>query len=904
MMSNASPKQGLRSLRSELMLMLSIIITLVSILFNLGLYIYLLSETRKQEQLKAQEYEAYLQQALDWPMWNMDYELASKISSTFFANPEVNKLILSNEDGTFFFENEKDKLKQLDMLEFAIFHDDYVVGKVELGLSLTYLDERNKQVIAISILSTFVFILTLLAVLRKALTYLLKKPVDSMMTVADKIVEDDYQHEHVSITHKEFSPILDRLMDMATVVKKREHSLKTSEQRLKLATNASDIGIWDWDLINDELLWDDSMFKLYGVSRSEFDSTYEGWVKRIHPDDRDSQKSLLTLALNNNQKYETEFRIIHDDGNIKNVKLESETYYDSTGKAIRLLGVTYDITETKRTEEQLRVAATAFEAQEGIMITDSDYLILRVNYAFTKLTGFNSEALLGKKPDMFKPQQHDEDFFSQVTNNIDETGQWNGEIWVRHHQKNDFLALVNVTAVTNNSQLTHYVFMLTDITEKKVAEEKILELAFYDPLTKLPNRRLLLDRLEHSISVSARNNQYSAVLFIDLDNFKTLNDTKGHDYGDIFLVEIAERLKSCAREGDSVARLGGDEFIIVLHEIANDSNMAIKNTETVCNKIRQVINQPCVIKGYTHQSSASIGVSFFYNDNVLVSELLKQADTAMYSAKSAGRNSTRIYDPVMQDSLEESITMEKCIRDALTHEYFELYFQKQVDESGHVVGAEALIRLKHPELGMISPATFIPLAEEKGFIISIGTWVLETACKELRKWENDSRLNQIRLSINVSPRQFQQAHFVDHVKQAIKELNQSDIKLRLEITESLVHSDIEETIAKMNELKKEGITFALDDFGTGYSSLSYLTQLPIDIMKIDQAFVRNMDKKHSDAVIVQTMIGMANNLKIPVIAEGVETVEQFELLKQQGCHLFQGYYFGKPVSLDVFKKSL
>ena len=443
-----------------------------------------------------------------------------------------------------------------------------------------------------------------------------------------------------------------------------------------------------------------------------------------------------------------------------------------------------------------------------------------------------------------------------------------------------------------------------DITKRKEAEDKIEHLAFYDPLTGLPNRRLMQDRLQHSFASGSRHQLYGALLFIDLDNFKALNDTKGHNFGDHLLIMVAERLQSCVREGDTVARLGGDEFVVILENLSENAEQAATLAESVGDKILVAIDQPYILQNENYHCTASIGISLFRDQEITVDELLRRADTAMYQAKNHGRNTLRFYDPAMQAALEARMQLENDLRGAMAEGQFKLYYQPQVNQQGDIFGAEALIRWQSPQKGLVPPGEFIPLAEETGLILSIGNWVIETACDQLKAWEDDPQTSALQLAVNVSARQFHQPDFIEQVLKILIDKNINPSRLKLELTESLVLDDFDAAITKMNLLKEAGLSFSMDDFGTGYSSLSYLTQLPLNQLKIDQSFVRNIGVKHVNAVIVQTIIGMAKNLDIEVIAEGVETEEQYKFLKEHQCNLFQGYLFGKPVPIEEFEANI
>lgn len=440
-----------------------------------------------------------------------------------------------------------------------------------------------------------------------------------------------------------------------------------------------------------------------------------------------------------------------------------------------------------------------------------------------------------------------------------------------------------------------------DIARRKKAEEEIEQLAFYDHLTNLPNRRLFQDRLKQSFATSSRHKFYGALLFIDLDNFKALNDSKGHNIGDELLIKVARRLQECAREGDTIARIGGDEFVVILDNLSSNSEQAASMAEAVGEKFLNALNKPYQLTDYEYRGTASIGVSLFHHQEFSTEELLRRADTAMYQAKSKGQNILRFYDPAMQAALEARMQLETDLQLGLSDNQFRLFYQPQVDQNGNIFGAESLIRWQSPLKGLVPPIQFIPLAEETGLILPMGQWVLETACDQLKIWESDPRKAELQLAINVSARQFHQPNFVEHVLETLIKKSINPSKIKLELTESVVLEDINTVITKMHALRQAGVKFAMDDFGTGYSSLSYLTQLPISQLKIDQSFVRNIGVKHGDSVIVQTIIGMAENLGMSVIAEGVETQEQYEFLKQNGCTLFQGYLFGKPLPIEEFE---
>jgi diguanylate cyclase (GGDEF)-like protein len=439
-----------------------------------------------------------------------------------------------------------------------------------------------------------------------------------------------------------------------------------------------------------------------------------------------------------------------------------------------------------------------------------------------------------------------------------------------------------------------------ELRRRAQAEQHVQQLAFYDPLTELPNRRMMMDVLHKAIGKSRRMGTHGALLFIDLDHFKDLNDSKGHSVGDQLLRQAAQRLRHCMRQSDAISRLGGDEFVVILQELSSRQREAAVQAETVGEKIRLSLAAPYELAGKTHHSTCSIGVCLFQSDDEGVDDLLKQADLAMYQAKASGRNTLHFFDASMQADIDERIALEQALREALRQEEFVLYFQPQIGNLGELSGAEALIRWRHPIRGLVPPAHFIPLAEATGLILPMGEWVLRTACRQLVTWRADPRTAGLTLSVNVSTKQFREPGFVHQVLSAVRDTGADPACLKLELTESLLAEDIEAVIAKMQLLKNHGIGFALDDFGTGYSSLSYLKRLPLDQLKIDQSFVRDVLTDHNDATIARIIITLGFELGLNVIAEGVETQAQREFLIENGCFSQQGYLFGKPMPIAEF----
>ena len=564
-----------------------------------------------------------------------------------------------------------------------------------------------------------------------------------------------------------------------------------------------------------------------------------------------------------------------------------------------------DISEHKRAEEELRIAAIAFESQEGMIVTDTKGVIVRVNQAFTRLTGYSAAEAVGKKPALLNSGRHDKAFYRQMWQALEKERYWQGEVWNRRKNGRIYAEWLTISAVAApDGSITHYVGTFSDITRDSEAEAEIHRMAYYDPLTHLPNRRLLMDRLGQALAASRRSGQHGALLFLDLDNFKTLNDTRGHDVGDLLLIEIAQRLNASVREGDTVGRLGGDEFVLMLEDLSEDVQEAILQASLVGMKVREAIALPYLLKGVDFTCTTSIGVSLFCSHDVSAEDLLKHADLAMYHAKKNGRNTLCFFDPDMQAKLVEHSALESDLRHALERRQLRLYYQIQVNSARRAIGAEALLRWGHPERGLVSPAQFIPLAEETGLIVPIGLWVLQTACAQLRDWSGKPATRDLQLAINVSARQFRQPDFVEQVQRAFSATGINPARLKIELTESLVLDNVSDTITKMRAIKALGVSFSMDDFGTGYSSLSYLKQLPLDQLKIDQSFVRDLATDPNDAAIVRAIITMGQTFGLNVIAEGVETEAQHEFLNLNGCHTFQGYLFGRPLPPEVFEKFL
>lgn len=556
-----------------------------------------------------------------------------------------------------------------------------------------------------------------------------------------------------------------------------------------------------------------------------------------------------------------------------------------------------------RLEARLKLQDAALRAvANGIVITGPDATIQWVNPAFSEMTGYGLAEALGRTPrDLIHSGLNDAALYDSLWRTIMAGQVWRGELVNKRKDGSLYDEELAITPVRDaQGAIQHFVAFKQDISERKANEEKIRQLAFYDALTNLPNRRMLLDRLQQALAVCGRSHRAGALLFIDLDDFKGLNDTLGHDIGDLLLIQVARRLAQCVREGDTVSRLGGDEFVVMLEDLSGNLEEAALQAEGVGEKIIAALNRPYDLNGNEQRSTPSIGITLFDASHESIDDLLKRADLAMYQAKEAGRNTLRFFDHAMQAKVEARAILEAELRRGLRNGQFLLHYQPQVDGSGRVTGAEALLRWNHPRRGLVAPGEFIALAEESGLIVSLGHWVLEEACRQLTAWKSSPAHAHLTLAVNVSARQFRHPDFIDQVLAVIEHTCIDPRRLKLELTESLLLDNVEATAGKMAALKTLGISFALDDFGTGYSSLTYLKRLPLDQLKIDRSFVQDVLSQPNDAAIARTIIALGQSLSLPVIAEGVETPQQRDFLASHGCVNFQGYLFGKPMPAGEF----
>jgi len=556
-----------------------------------------------------------------------------------------------------------------------------------------------------------------------------------------------------------------------------------------------------------------------------------------------------------------------------------------------------DVTERKRTELELRIAATAFEAQESIAITDSASVIVKVNKAFTGITGYKEEDVVGRKISILKSGLHDTVFYEAMWESIARVGTWQGEIWDRRKNGEIFLSWLSITAIKeSNGEVTHYVATQVDITERKTAEAEILNLAFYDPLTKLPNRRLLQERLSYGIDMARRDGKQLALLMLDLDRFKAVNDNFGHLAGDELLRQVAARIKAMLRDTDTVARLGGDEFVVLLKDITHSQDAA-RVAEEIIADLRKSFN---LLQSADVQIGVSIGISLYPQHGGSVDALMDHADKALYQAKDQGRDRFAYFSAKLTHAVRKRIALEDRLRRAIKQQELRVFYQPQIDIiSGCIIGAEALVRWQDPIEGLILPTRFIPIAEQTNLIVQIGEWVLRETCKQGRQWL-DIGLPPLTLTVNVSPNQFRLSDINALVTKVLAETDYPAGQLELEITESGLMENSGNVINILNSLHAQGIQIAIDNFGTGYSSLSNIKYFPLDMLKIDKSFTNEIPYNKDNMDIAATIIAMGHTLGFKVLATGVETPEQLEFLQRKGCDAYQGYLKSKPLSAKAF----
>ncbi|MCF6341126.1 MAG: EAL domain-containing protein [Sulfurimonas sp.] len=683
-----------------------------------------------------------------------------------------------------------------------------------------------------------------------------------------------------------------------TKEKTEEKNYKKLRLGLEQAQALANIGHWDLDLVTNKLYWSDEVYRIFGLKPQEVGATYKSFLEYIHPDDIELVNSTYISSLKAKTGYHIEHRIVRKNGEVGFVEERCEHELDSDGNPIKSIGTVHDITKQKIAQNELLLASAVFKKMhDSVLITDAQQRIITINNAFTKMSGYSLKDIKGKTPSTLSSGWHDNIFYDALWYDINKKGNWSGEVIDRKKDGTIYTAEHNIIALYNNDGiLTNYISITNDISDKKQQEKLIHNLAYYDSLTDLPNRVLFEERVLNRIPTMQRNNKKMALFFIDMDNFKNINDTIGHLMGDKFLIEVSKSIKGLLREQDTLARLGGDEFTVLIENI--DSVIDIV---PIAEKIVNAFSMPVKIEGVELYSGISMGISVYPDDGTSYEELTKAADTAMYQVKNSGKHNYQFYSKSMHEKIAERVFLENDMRNAISKDEFFLVYQPKINlDIKSVYGMEALIRWNHGESGLIRPDKFIHIAEETGQIKKIGLWVAKQAFIDTKKFHDKG--NMLIISINVSSKQLEDESFISDICSIVEDVGIQKSYIELEITESHIMNNVEKTLSILKKLDEKGFKLSIDDFGTGYSSLSYLKKLPVKTIKIDRSFVLDIDKDEDDRSIVAAIIAMARSLGKDVIAEGSETQEHVDTLRSLHCNKIQGYYFSKPLEIDNFRK--
>ena len=695
--------------------------------------------------------------------------------------------------------------------------------------------------------------------------------------------------------------------------KEAAQALIDSQERLDLALDSAQMGTWDWDIPSDRLYGSARAAQLHGLPAEPFNESFEAFFEGVPDAERDSMRdSYRTLREGPAGSYQLTYRVPAENNTSRYIESRARLYRDADGVPLRMAGTLLDITEQVEREQRLSASedkfAKAFHSSpDAITISElatGNYL--EVNDGFSRLTGYSSAEVIGRSPYELGIWGHSSQR-QALLDEIKEKGRIRNREILGRSRRGALLNLeISIEPITLNDTPC---LLLTarDISQLKAAQAQASHLAYHDPLTNLANRSLLLERLNHQTELLEHHDLRGALLFLDLDHFKHINDSLGHPVGDSVLKIITARLEASVRSEDTVARLGGDEFVVLLTGLKGSLQAVTLNVLRTADTLRELLAEPMFLDGQRLQVTPSIGIALLPDHGITATDLLKRADIALYRAKDCGRNTSQLFDFSMQAAASERMNMESALRTALARNEFSLHFQPQVDaRENRIVGAEALLRWQHPQLGAQSPADFIKILEDSGLILEVGAWILDEACRSFGKLLREGLIDPqaFSLCVNISPRQFRQSDFVEQVKRSLLHHDLPCSMLKLEVTEGIVIQNLEDTIAKMQALIALGVSFAMDDFGTGYSSLTHLKRLPVDTLKIDQSFVRDAINAPNDAEIIRAIVAMARSLKIKVVAEGVEQAAQLQFLQSIGCHLYQGYLHSRPVPLAQFRKLL
>ncbi|MBF0133482.1 MAG: EAL domain-containing protein [Magnetococcales bacterium] len=696
-------------------------------------------------------------------------------------------------------------------------------------------------------------------------------------------------------------------------------NLKKEREILKRAQGIAHLGNWEWECGHGDVYFSDEMLAIIGLPPSTNHTDITVFFDCIHPEDRQRVEHAIFDLNVAGERSDLECRVVRSAGDVRIVHMVCESHSQGSNACSRVLGTVHDITDTREVENRLKIAHTVFggameevdeqlriatkvleNAIEGVIITDDKGIIQSVNPAFTRITGHEAVEVTGNPLKSLLGRHQEPEFNEQVWQSLLERGMWRGEILDRKKNGEAYPQWETITVIRDRAgNVTNFISIFHDLTEIRASQRELHFKTYHDTLTGLPNRDLFADRLAQAVVNAHRNEGKVLVIFLGLDHFKKINNSLGHQLGDQLLRNVASRLRTFIREGDTLSRLAGDSFGFIMREIHN-----AKDAVLVARKINNALAEPFAIEEHELFLTASTGITLFPEDGTDAASLIKNADMALNRAKLTGRDTCTFYKASMGEQANRRLKMEKDLRQGLDREEFILFYQPKVSlATGHVVGMEALVRWHQPDMGMVSPGEFIPIAEETGLILPLGEWILKTACRQNRIWR-ESGFDRLRMAVNLSVRQFRQRDLFERVRRILENSGLPPQLLELEITESMVMDNVESVIVTMTRLRSLGLLIAVDDFGTGYSSLSYLKRFPLHTLKIDQSFVRDLTFDSDDAAIVNAIIAMAQSLKLNVVAEGVETEDQLSFLRLHGCDEMQGYYFSKPLPAEEFTKLL
>lgn len=784
-------------------------------------------------------------------------------------------------------------------------------GRVALAIEVTRFVEEFNTFVGVSIVLTLLVGLIAFLVLHftfSAAHRELRAANQSLSSSKDELGKsyaelEKYRHNLEEIIVERTVDLAKTNEDLNQEILERgriEEILRRSEKSLAKAQNIARLGYWEWDVAQNSLVCSEQAYRLFGVGKESRTYTYEGFFHYVHLEDQAMVQTWLQALLAGDSVGNLDFRIVRQDGEERFVHADAEVKRDEHGRAVQLMGIVQDITEAKHATRQLILSDNVFENSiEGIVITDAEGVIQRINPAFSDITGYGEQEVLGQNPRILKSERHEDEFFAGMWRALVEKGQWQGEIWNRRKDGEIYPQWLTITSIRDGQgNIVNYVGVFHDMTEIKLHEEQLRYQAHHDALTGLPNRVLFHDRLGVAMAHARRDENKVAVLFLDLDNFKRINDSLGHTVGDLLLKEMAVRIGRCLREIDSLARYGGDEFIVLFEGVEQEEDVLL-----AAQRIIEELVPGVSVQGHDFFLTVSMGIAFYPEDGQDQDTLIKNADTAMYRAKESGKNTYRVFTPAMNKRVTEWLAVENSLRKALDRKEFFLHYQPKVDlKTGRIVGVEALIRWRRGDGEIISPADFIPMAEDTGLIVEIGDWVFAQACADLG--EIHGMGYGLKMSVNLSPRQFRQEDLLGKMRVTLSQAGIGPEGLIFEITEGSVMENEQKAIVLLGELRAMGAEISIDDFGTGYSSLYYLKQLPIGELKIDRSFVRDIMDHGDNMAIVAAIIAMAKSLNMRVVAEGVETGEQLHFLCTHGCDEMQGFLFSRPVAKEALLEML